>query len=162
MSSSLLRRCRLPLLVLAALAFARVPPAAAQAAQERLWDAAMSGDTVAIARALTDGAKVDSLDLRRNPNGRRALNWAAWYDRVPAIRLLVARGATIDAANHTGFTPLHHAAENGSAAAATALLEAGADPAMPNGQGLLPADVARERAHFEIALELTAAAGRKK
>jgi len=121
----------------------------------------MSGDTVALARALADGAKVDSLDVRRNPNGRRALNWAAWYDRVPAIRLLLARGAAIDAANHTGFTPLHHAAENGSKAAAAALLEAGADPTVPNGQGKLPAEVAREQAHFEIALELTAAAERK-
>jgi ankyrin repeat protein len=131
--------------------------ARAQDAQTRLWDAAMAGDTVAIARALDDGARVDSLDVRRNPNGRRALNWAAWYDRAPAVRLLLARGAAVNLPNRTGFTALHHAAEAGSAAAAAALLAAGADPAWPNGGGETPAQVARARGHLALAERLEAA-----
>lgn len=127
------------------------PPLRAQSPQERLWDASMAGDTVAIAAALDAGARIDSLDVRRNPNGRRALNWAAWYDRAPAIRLLVARGASVNAFNNTGFTPLHHAAESGSVSAAEALLAAGADRKAANFQGELPADVARLRGHPEIA-----------
>src|SRR5690349_6438287 len=79
--------------------------AEAQDAQSQLWDAARAGDTVAMSAALAAGAKVDSLDTRRSPNGRRALNWAAIGNQPGAIRFLVAHGATIDAANLTGFTP---------------------------------------------------------
>ncbi|MFN2419970.1 MAG: ankyrin repeat domain-containing protein [Gemmatimonadota bacterium] len=108
-------------------------PLRAQDAQARLWDAAIAGDTLEIREAIDDGAKIDSLDTRRNPNGRRALNWAAWNDRVAAIELLLALGAPIEAENNTGFTALHHAAESGSIEAARVLLAAGADPAHVGG-----------------------------
>jgi uncharacterized protein len=150
-------RTWLALSACAALTFGGARPALAQDAQSRLWDAAMAGDTAAIVRALGDGAKLDSLDVRRSPNGRYALNWAAWYDRAAAVRVLVARGAKVNLANRTGFTPLHHAAESGSAAAAAALLAAGADPTWPNEQGQTPADVARERGHLALAESLAAA-----
>lgn len=128
----------------------------AQDAQNRLWDAAITGDTLAIHQALADGADVDALDTRSNRNGRRALNWAAWNDRVPAIEVLLAAGATIEAENNTGFTPLHHAAEAGSLAAARALLSAGADPGHRNKAGRLPIDTARERGNAEVAALLEA------
>lgn len=132
-------------------------PLLAQDAQSRLWDAAIAGDTLAIRQAVADGAKIDSLDARRNPNGRLALNWAAWYDRVPAIRLLIALGAPLEAENRTGFTSLHHAAEAGSLEAARALLDAGADPTHPNKAGYTPAQTARERGNAEVAELLEAA-----
>ena len=81
--------------------------AASQTPQTRLWDAAITGDTVALASALRDGANVDSLDRRTARNGRRALNWAALNNRVDAIRFLLAHGANIEATNITG---LHGAA----------------------------------------------------
>jgi ankyrin repeat protein len=142
--------------ILAAAARAQTapPPAPAPGAQERLWDASMEGDTIATAKALAVGAAIDSLDQRRSPNGRRALNWAAWFDRPEAIRFLVAHGATVNLANLTGFTPLHHAAENGSLAAAKALLELGADRNALNNEGETPADVARRRNHPEVAGEI--------
>lgn len=135
------------LLILSAL------PAAAQAPrpQEQLWDAAMQGDTAALAAALQHGAAIDSLDTRRNPNGRRALNWAAWYNHPWAIRLLVSRGAQVNVANRTGFTPLHHAAEHGSLDAVRELLRLGADRTLPNETGQRPIDVARERGHPSVA-----------
>jgi ankyrin repeat protein len=128
-------------------------PAAAQTAgaQEQLWDAAIQGDTAALAASLQRGAAIDSLDTRRNPNGRRALNWAAWYDRPDAIRYLVAHGAHINLPNWTGFTPLHHAAENGSLEAARVLLALGADRTLQNELGQRPLDVARDRGHPDIA-----------
>ena len=126
-------------------------PAAAQTAQERLWDGAMQGDTLAMAGALKDGAVIDSLDIRRNPNGRRALNWAAWYDKPDAIRFLVAHGAQLNLANKTGFTPLHHAAENGSLAAARALVAAGASPAVDTQRGQDPLEVAWTREQVAVA-----------
>lgn len=125
--------------------------AQAQGAQELLWDAAMQGDTVSLATALERGAAVDSLDTRRNPNGRRPLNWAAWYNRPAAIRFLIAHGAHVNLANWTGFTPLHHAAENGSLDAARVLVSLGADRTVLNEQGQRPVDVARERGHPDVA-----------
>lgn len=128
-------------------------PAAAQtaSAQDQLWNAAIAGDTVALSAALQRGASIDSLDRRTSVNGRRALNWAAWFNHPEAIRFLVARGAKINVSNWTGFTPLHHAAENGSLEAARALLALGADKTLLNGAGQRPIDVARERGHPEIA-----------
>jgi E3 ubiquitin-protein ligase HECTD1 len=124
---------------------------AEQNPQIQLWDAAMRGDTSALGRALAQGALVDSLDVRRSPNGRRALNWAAWFNRPAAVRFLIAHGAAVNGANLTGFTALHHAAENGSLEAARALLEGGADPGAPNYLGQTPRDVARDRGHLDVA-----------
>lgn len=132
-------------------------PLIAQNAQSRLWDAAMAGDTLAIRQALADGADIDALDMRSNPNGRRALNWAAWYDHVPAIEILLAAGATLEAENNTGFSPLHHAAEAGSVAAAQALLAAGADPGHANKAGRLPIETAHGRGNGDVAALLAAA-----
>src|SRR5688500_9371310 len=81
-------------------------PLYGQDAQARLWDAAISGDTLAIRQAVAEGAVVDSLDTRRNPNGRRALNWAAWHGKVDAIRVLLELGAPIEGENRTGFSAL--------------------------------------------------------
>lgn len=136
-------------------------PLAGQDAQNRLWDAAMSGDTLTIRQALADGAKIDSLDTRRNPNGRRALNWAALYNRVPAIEMLLAMGASLEAENRTGFSALNHAAEEGSLEAARALLAAGADPTHANKAGFTPAQTARENQHEEVAALIDAAAAQR-
>ena len=136
-------------------------PLPAQDAQSRLWDSAISGDTVSLLQALAAGAKVDSLDVRRNRNGRRALNWAAFNNRVPAIRILAAHGAPVNATNLTGFTPLHHAAESGSMEAALALLAVGADPGRLTGDGELPADVARRNGFTALADSIDAAARRR-
>jgi ankyrin repeat protein len=129
---------------------------ATPSAQEQLWDAARAGDTLGIGKALGAGARIDSLDLRVNPNGRRALNWAAWFNHADAVRFLIARGATVNLDNRTGFTPLHHAAENGSLEAAEALLDAGADPTWPNNMGETPAQVARKRSHLDVAQAIEA------
>ena len=123
---------------------------AAQSPQDRLWDGAVAGDTAAIRAAVTAGAKVDSLDRRVATNGRYALNWAAWNNRVPAIAVLLALGAEIDAVNVTGNTALHHAAENGALEAARALLVAGADFTKANANGATAEDVALARDHAAV------------
>jgi ankyrin repeat protein len=124
--------------------------AQAAGAQAALWKGAIQGDTAAMAVALQQGAVVDSLDTRTNPNGRRALNWAAWYNQAPAVRFLLAHGASLEARNRTGFTALHHAAETGSMEAAEALLAAGADPEAANYAGLRPAQTAMDKGHLDM------------
>jgi ankyrin repeat protein len=125
-------------------------------AQAALWEGAIHGDTAAMAAALQRGAVIDSLDTRTNPNGRRALNWAAWYNRVPAIRFLLAHGASLEARNRTGFTALHHAAEAGSMDAVEALLAAGADPECRNDLGRQPAETAINKGNVDVAAVLRA------
>ena len=121
---------------------AQVERAVMPNAQASLWIAAVAGDTAAIAAALRAGASVDSLDPQGN---RRALNYAAIGNHVAAVQMLLQHGATVNLANRTGFTPLHHAAEYGSVGALSALLAAGANATMPSAQGALPIDIARRR-----------------
>lgn len=132
-------------------------PLHAQDAQTQLWEATIAGDTTAMRRALAAGAQIDSLDIRRSRNGRRALNWAALNNRVPAIRLLLEAGATLDTTNLTGFTALHHAAEVGALEAARALLVAGADARRTNNAGYTPSKIARENGFEAVAALLEAA-----
>jgi ankyrin repeat protein len=129
--------------------------------QVRLWDAAIAGDTSGVRAAFGAGAQIDSLDVRVSRNGRLALNWAAWHNHPPVITLLLALGADVNAVNLTGFTALHHAAENGSLEAARALLLAGADFTMTTGGGLTAEAVATAREHPAVAhLLAEARAGR--
>jgi ankyrin repeat protein len=139
----------LTLSVIAIAATAR--PASAQDAQSRLWDAAQTGDTAAIRKAVTDGAHVDSLDLRTSRSGRYALNWATLANKVDAVKLLLALKAPVDAENITGFTALQHAAEAGSADAAVVLLAAGADPDHINKNGMSAMDIASARGNSDVA-----------
>ncbi len=82
----MIRRLTVPIMLLMIL----VPSAAgAQSAQETLWDASKTGDTVTMASALADGAKLDALDTRRSRNGRYPLNYAAWFDHPAAIGFLL-------------------------------------------------------------------------
>ena len=145
---------------LTALAFAAmgwVRPATAQDAQTRLWEASIAGDTAAIRKAVAEGAKVDSLDVRRSRNGRRPLNWAALQNHPAAIELLLALGAPLEAENLTGFTALNHAAEAGALEAARELLAAGADVEHANKDGFRPVDTARARGYSSVVALLEAA-----
>lgn len=108
-------------------------------AQQALWIASVSGDTAAISRALSSGAKVDSIDTLGN---RRPLNYAAAGNRAAAVRLLLARGASVNLPNNTGFTPVHHAVESGAADALAILLEARADLSIA-ARGVTPMQTAR-------------------
>jgi ankyrin repeat protein len=135
-------------------------PVQAQDAQSALWDAAISGDTTEIVKALDAGAKIDSLDTRRSQNGRRPLNWAALANSAPAVRVLLARGAPIDAQNLTGFTALHHAAEAGSVETAEALIAAGAKLDIANRHGMAAVEVARDQGHTAVVDLLERAAAR--
>jgi len=139
------------------LTLALATPCFSQTAQTRLWDAAISGDTSALAAALRDGAQIAALDRRTSQNGRRALNWAAINNRAAAIRFLLAHGAEVEATNLTGFTALHHAAEYGSLDAARVLLAAGADPRHTNFEGVTPLARARLEGHLDVAELLEAA-----
>lgn len=124
-------------------------------AQQALWIASLSGDTAAITRALGNGARVDSIDVLGN---RRPLNYAAAGNRAAAVRALLARGANINLANNTGFTPVHHAIEAGAADALAVLLGAGADLSIA-ARGVTPLATARRLNNATILALLQGAGG---
>ena len=97
-----------------------------------LADAAERRDRAAIRAELTRGADVNAAQV----DGTTALHWAAHYDDVETVALLVKAGANVNAANRYGVPPLALASTNGNAAVVRLLLDAGADanPAMKGGE----------------------------
>jgi hypothetical protein len=136
---------------------ASVETAARPTAQVRLWVAAAMGDTATIAAALSAGAAIDSLDPQGN---RRALNYAALGNRVAAVRLLLTRGASINLANRTGFTPVLHAVEGGANEALAVLIEAGADVTIAAAGGVTALAMAQRRGN-QAAVKLLETAVKK-
>ena len=90
---------------------------------ELLIDGAALGDEAACARALDEGAPVDS----RSPNGCTPLMLAAGNGDLRIARRLINAGADVAATSHLGATPLFMAAMSGRLEVMGALLHAGAE-----------------------------------
>jgi ankyrin repeat protein len=99
--------------------------------------AALKGELKLCALLIKKGADV-------NKPGWAPLHYAATNGHVDVIRLLLEENAYIDAASPNGTTPLMMAARYGSEAALKELLQAGADPALKNDQGLTAFDFAEQ------------------
>ena len=89
-----------------------------------LYNACMRGVDPAVVRLLVD---VGGADVRR----RAIFGWtpvyaAGWAGAAPLVRLLVERGAEVDAADERGRTALMAASQKGHLAAVQALVECGA------------------------------------
>ena len=68
-------------------------------------------------------------------NGDTALHWASRTGRAEVVRELLSRGAPLNAQANDGCTPLIRASIKGNLAAATLLLDAGADLALLDNVG---------------------------
>ncbi|KAJ3116059.1 hypothetical protein HDU96_010525 [Phlyctochytrium bullatum] len=90
------------------------------------------GADLAVKDAFGDGV----LHAALSPSGR--------VEREPMIRLLVSRGAAVNARGSKGYTPLHRAVTNRNLPALPVLLDAGADLDVRNAAGKTPLDMARE------------------
>ena len=97
--------------------------------------AAGTGDTKALARQLDANPRLIN---ERDAEGSTPLSYAAGAGATNTLRLLLARGAAVDATNHTGLTALGNAAANNQPAALVALLDAGADPNHADNSGATP------------------------
>lgn len=99
--------------------------ASAQAAPDRrLVDAVKRQDRAAAIALLEQRVDVNVAQ----GDGATALHWAAHWNDVELAGLLLGAGASVDAANDLGVTPLVLACGNRSTTMVERLLQAGADP----------------------------------
>eukprot|EP01059_Diplonema_ambulator_P005855 TRINITY_DN15637_c0_g1_i1.p1 TRINITY_DN15637_c0_g1~~TRINITY_DN15637_c0_g1_i1.p1 ORF type:complete len:279 (+),score=55.30 TRINITY_DN15637_c0_g1_i1:38-874(+) len=75
------------------------------------------------------------------------LHRAAIRSRVRMIPLLVSNGAQVNTPCSRGGTPLWHASRKRYLACVKALLDVGADPSIPDGEGRLPIDLVPQGCH---------------
>jgi len=111
-----------------------------------------------LARSLLD-AGADPREPSRDARRTTALHLALSRGSLSLSRLLLDRGADVNAREATGRTPLHAAAEAGRRELAALLVERGADPAVRDREGNAPADLARANGHFGLADWLSGVGG---
>jgi cytochrome c len=102
-------------------------PLTSQAAA--IHDAAKTGDTATIATALDAGADINEPDGFGTP-----LYYAVSRQHIDAAKLLVARGADVNAGSKIGGPPLKPAVAKGKIELIELLLEHGADPNVAAGK----------------------------
>lgn len=103
---------------------------------------------------LEHGADVAST----NRFGGTALIPASEHGHVSTVEILIAAGVPLDHVNNLGWTALHEAIVLGSGGpdhvrVVRALLDAGADPTLPDGNGVAPRDLAISHGHANIVAE---------
>ncbi|CAJ0950035.1 unnamed protein product, partial [Mesorhabditis belari] len=86
-----------------------------------------------LCQLISCGVPVDSIDSASTKN--TLLNWAADFGTVDIVRILCDSGATINAANAKGDTPLHAALRKTDEEIVRQLLSHGADPNKKNNKG---------------------------
>lgn len=114
----LVRRVMNPFAFRALLLAALLPPLAQAELPELLEADARAAALAALERGADPG--------ERAADGSTALHWATYRGDLELMRLLLARGAAVDAANDFGATPLSIAAVDADPAVIKLLLDAGA------------------------------------
>lgn len=138
-----------------------------------LMAVARSGKVDAARLLIEAGADVNATEQF---GGQSALMWAAAQSQAEMVKLLAASGASVNARgfirqwdrkviteprpkdlNKGGFTPLLYAAREGCVLCARYLVEAGADPDLPDPDRVTPLNMALLNLHFEVARYLITA-----
>src|ERR1700682_6425928 len=123
---------------------------ATQKHHQGIRDAIEEGHVSALARMLT----TTPVDTVVAAGGLTLLMVAGEENNLPAIDLLVARGAALDLGDGRGATALLLAVEMGVQEAVEVLLAAGADPNVHDLSGMTPLDLAEEHEAQDIAAVL--------
>ena len=120
---------------------------ATQKQYAHIRDAVEGGNLAGLARMLTS----TNVDAVVGPGGRTLLALAVEETNLPAIELLVSRGASLDLRDEHGSTALAVAVEIGFEEAVETLISAGADPNLHDTSGMTPLDIADEHGAHDIA-----------
>jgi len=124
--------------------------ALAESAELDVFEAASLGDVERLAELLDNEP---GLATARSSDDFTALHYAAFFDGPKAARLLLERGADVNAFadNELGVHPLNSAAAAGRTDVAQVLLEHGADPNAVTRSGFTPSDAAQANGNAELA-----------
>jgi len=71
-------------------------------------------------------------------------HWAVKMNKIKALIMMLKCGNCINQTDINGFTPLAIAAKNNNTDICQILCDSGANPLIPNNDGLLPADLAKD------------------
>jgi ankyrin repeat protein len=116
---------------------------------EYVWDAVRSGDIAKLRKSLTER---ENANLRHDfSDGATVLHVAAENGHVPAVELLLDKGARINAVDFQGRTPLILAAQKGHKPVVSLLLRRGAHPKVKDYSGKTAADWAAFFGHDDVA-----------
>jgi CDP-diacylglycerol--serine O-phosphatidyltransferase len=129
---------------------------ALQKQYRNIRDAIEDGDIAGIARLLAT-TPVDSVIAQ---GGRTLMMVAVEETNLPAIELLIARGAALEARDEHGMTALALSAEMAFQEAVDVLLDAGADPNALDLTGATPLDIAEEHGAHDISAMLLRCGGK--
>jgi len=110
-----------------------------------LQQAVLAGDRTIFDLLVAKGAKLDG-----RPETTGPIHYAIFARRPEFLKLLVDRGANVNARDNTGNTPLAAAAKRGDAEIVLYLMSHGADPALANEEGKTALDHARRLGHQEV------------
>jgi hypothetical protein len=102
-----------------------------------IWTAASTGNIAAITQNLAAGADINA---REPAGGTTPLMLAALFGQTESARLLIEKGAKLDARNNEGASALHVAAFFCQPETAELLIEKGADTTAKNNRGETPLD----------------------
>jgi hypothetical protein len=114
---------------------------------ESIVDAAKRGDTAAIQEWFSTGLKDPD---ERTQGGIPLLYCVAFKGHCETMRVLLAHGASVDATNSHGCTPLIETAYNGKHDAAVVLLDRGAQIDLPDNDGWSPLIWTAEKGHCDM------------
>ena len=112
---------------------------------KNLWVLAGDGDLAGVTAILDGNSGVGVSD--QDDSGYSALHAAASWGRLQVAQALLQRGARVDLVDDDGDTPLHFCE---TVELARLLIEAGADPAVQNGDGKTAAETALEEGYDEL------------
>lgn len=114
---------------------------------DALFVAAEKGEIATVQKFLDGGGDVNAADK----NKLTLLNWAAYGGSLDLVKILVAKGADVNAhANPKAWTPLMNASATGFALVATFLLDHGAQVNTLDADGYSPLSFAAEKKHPDI------------
>lgn len=113
-----------------------------------LMIASFQGNLPAVQALLARGAQV-------NREGWTPLHYAATNGHDDVVRLLIEKGARLDARSPNNTTPMMMAAWRGHIYTVKVLLDAGADATLKNDHGMTAIDFARSADHQDIVEGLT-------
>ena len=133
---------------------------------QRLLSEVRSGDLNRVKDMLSQGADVNAAGIRgrwgnqsnwfEGEVGLTPLNLAAYRGHFEIAKLLIAKGAKVNARNKRGWTPLHSAAHHNSIGIAKLLIAKGAKVNTRSIYGWTPLHSALEKNSIEIAKLLIA------